>query len=713
MSFIPKKFGPTLPLGAKPIQSKMFGRNNDLKFSLRLAEIIRVDYENMVCDLAYLQGSTPIAEEVPISSAYWSKRGFLGAMPEKGAICIVGNSAVHQDSGFQPLILAFLPNGYKTALRYDPFGYAPRNAEELDVPIEVAATELEGYYGVERRKFRKIYPGTIYGTSKEGSEIILDSDIRLYDKGGQEIILRDEDSSAILTTKDLYLTTASGRSRSGRIVRNGLNIPTDFLTEGILDENNPLFEVLLDKGLIFEDGSLVSDINSYPSITLPSGKKSSYITLDASDPNHISSLFYTENRKEIQEFSDNTVPFSDSHGFDADVLSEDPHFQPFIETVLGTVVGNDPYSSKGRSQYGQILKPVLFNTEHDRVGDPRLEPVQDENDLSLAAAGLYRMKRPDNRGELFLAHDKEGHVFLSIPSSTSNSSNLGGGRSVEADLKGSLKMTLGGDSNKNQSLDLDSKGGMSWNIGSFRDSARSLEMTSKGGILINVLSPDSEGNALKNTLRGNVDTSIQGNLGVSIRSDYYEEVQGLKESSSESLSVQVGTGDYNLNVISSHNINVNGDYNSVISQDRLTTILLGNDETSLLAGNSKTEYLIPSNHEVLFETSGTYKIEANASLTIEQISQGQGSYSFEALSGSYSVNLTTGSIDLVAGAGSVSISTAGIDIKAPQINLQGNVGLGSGSSAPNAVIGGIPGPSPHLDYITGLPLLGNPLVRTV
>lgn len=715
MPKIPPRYGPPSNLGSKPASSKMMGRNNDLRFSLRLAEIIRVDYEQMLCDLEYIQGESPAAEEVPISAAYWSKRGFLGAMPEVGSIAIVGFTASHQDRATRPLILSFLPNGFKTALRFDPFGAAPRNSEELEVPTEVAQTELKGIYGVDRRKMRKIYPGTVYGMSDKGSELILDSGVRLFDRSGSEFMLRDADSAGILTVNDLYTTTAAGRSRTGRVVRDGLNVPSDFLIDGKFPLDHPLFDELADAGIIFDDGSLVSDVNGLPSVTLPDGRKTTVITENLEDPNDITSRAFTEQRTEIQEFSDGLLPFSDAHGFDADVLSPEAHYHPFIERVSGTVVGNDPYTSQGRTLYGQLLKPVLFNEPSSTAARPRMEPIENsesETEKSLAAASLYRMRRPDGLGELFLAHDKEGHVFLSIPASTSKKSNLGAGRSVEADIKGSTKLVMGADKNDNVSMDLTTSGGLKWTLGSVSSSKRSLDLRTGGGVALDVRGSDINGDAVKMTTSGNVAMAVEGTYGIAATGDHLEEISGKKDVAAESVSMKVGTGNYTLNVLSDHDTNVQGERTATLGEGDNRTILTGGENTKIVEGDSDLTMVAPASRNVTFAAAGTHKIQAGGALTVTRQAGLSGDYTFRATTGSYSVTLGGGSISLTAGAGNVNISPAGVTITGPQISLNGTVGLGT-ATAPNAVIGGVPGPSPHLDYVTGIPLKGNPQVRTM
>ena len=715
MSKIPRRYGPAKPAGKQGSRSKdMFGRNNELRFSLRLAEVIRIDYENMNCDLKYLQGSTPPTEEVPISAAYWSKRGFLGAMPSKGSVAIVGFTAAHKASSVEPLILAFLPNGFKTALRFDPFGAVPRDAEELNVSQEFAETQLQGIYGVDRRKMRKIYPGNILAMSDQGSEILLNEGVTLFDRSGSEFLLKPSDSSAILTAKDIYQTSEAGRKRFGRVVRNALNVPTDFFGgEDALDEEHPLFDLLIDAGIIFGDGTLVPDINSLPSLTLPDGQKLSIISKNSEDLDRVETEMFTECRVEVQEFSDGKMPFNDNHGFDADIVSPDEHFTPFIEKVSGTVIGNDPYTSRGRVQYGQLLRPKVFNSSEDTEGRPEMETldnVPENGNKNLAAASLYRMRRPDNLGELFLSHDKEGHVVLSIPASTSKNP-LGAGRSIEADLKGSSKVVMGKDSG-GVSFDLDTKGGLEWTLGTITSSRRSMDLRTQGGISVDVLSPDINGDAVKLITDGDVAIAAEGSYAISTTEDHIEEIAGKKEVTADSLAISVGTQDYNTTILSDQVTTMKGSRETLIGEGDETTILTGGERTDIKQGNSELQFLAPSTRSIDFDVGGTHEITSNTTLNIERSGNLSANYSFNSLAGSYEVSITTGSIRMSTGPSSVNISPAGVSISGPAVSIEGSVALGT-SSATNSVVGGVPGPNPHIDYMTGAPIQGNPLVRTV
>lgn len=711
----PLKYGPILNPGEEPIQNRMQGRGSSFRY-LALAEVVRVDYEQMVCDLEFIQGDAPPALEVPISSAYWSKRSFLGAMPEIGSIAICGFTMSHKGTAPNPFILNFLPNGFKTAFRFDPFGVAERGAEEIDIPEEDLINDLEGFYGPKRHKMRKIYPGEIFGMSEKGAEILLSKGVMLTERSGGEFLLRSEEQEAVLTSMESFGNFAGVRTQKGRAIRNALSLTTDFLGEaGVIEESNPLYDALLNSGLIFKDGTLTPDVNTLPSVTLSDGTKKTIITEDLIDPNDLNSRAFVENRQEIAEFSDHTMPSGDTGAFDGDVIGQDEPFTPFITKVSGTVIGNDPYTSGGKSQYGALLRPSVFSTRTDAEGDPTLEPIPNEPselEKNLAGAFLYKMDRPDGLGSLFLSHDKEGHCFISIPASTSQQSNLGGGRSVEADLKGSLKTTIGSNNQDGSSVDMKTTGGVRWSLGTMTGQ-RSLEVITDGGISIDVQRPDLDGTAIRAKTNGDVGVAVDGTVGISATNDYLEEVTGKRTMTSDSLGIRVGSNDAQVDVNSNYDLNVRGQVTKNIGDGRKTTITSGDDKTRIVKGDRTTTFVAPAKDNTTFLSTGTQKTQATGKLDVTYQTGVQGSYSFTAASGSYRVTLGAGTINMTAGQGVTINSAASISMTAPTIGLRGAVGLGAGTSAPLSVIGGAPGPSPHIDYITGLPLLGNPQVRTV
>ena len=702
-----ERFGPPDPIGERPLRSKMVGHHGPNRFALRIGEIKRVDYETMTCDIYWLQGRVPPSREVPLTCPYWSRRGFLGAMPGEGSIVLCGFTASHEDRGVSPHILTFLPNGFRTALGFDPFGMAERGAEEIGTPLEDLQRELDGIYGPTRHKMRKLYPGDIYGASDHGSELLLDRDVRLLNSGGAEIWIRSEDMSLITTTLDAYYTTAATRSRTGRITRSALTLPADLQ----LQEGTALFDLLVDAGLVYPDGELLPDVNSLPMITLESGERLALITDNLGDPHDPDARVYTEDRVEVQEFSDQRLPFPDHYGFDADQIGDEPHWEPFIERVSGTVVGNNPYTVEGRSTYGKLLKPILFSDPNASLGEPRLEPVpntSDESEKALVAAHLYRMRRPDGLGELFLAHDKEGHIFMSVPASTSKKSNLGAGRSMEADFKGSIKLVVGANKNDSASLDVVTKGGTKWSLGTLTSNGRSVDLTAAGGLALKA-GADRDGFAINGEFEGSVGLAIEGSFGVSSSGDSIEEVNGLKRISAESLEIGIGTGEMTTTVLSNQTNIIRGEVTTNIGEGRSTTIANGDEEISILSGNRKATFGAPATDEIRFVSSGTHKVQAAGSLSCSWQTAGAGTYEFQASTGSYSVSMGLGSISMQAASVDIQ-AVSSINMQAPRVTIVGEVTLGL-PTAVNVAAGGVPGPSPHIETISGVPITGSPLVK--
>jgi len=691
------------------IRAKMIGNKGPSRFALRIGELQRVDYENMVGDIHWLQGSSPPAREVPLTSAYWSPRGFLGAMPMEGATVVCGFTAAHEDHATKPYILAFLPNGYITALGFDPFSLAERGAIDSEVPLDVLQKELGGIYGPTRHKMRKLYPGDIYGASDKGAEFLLDTDARLLDTSGSEIWLRAEDQSLITTAMDMYHTSSASRVRDGRVVRNALSLPEGFQ----VPPQGLLFDALVEAGVIFDDGTLAPDVNAMAGIPLPSGDRLVLVGPSGTSFDNPEAEVWTERRVEIFETTPlQKVPYPDHYGFDAEKIGQTRNL--FIEKVHGTVVGNDAYTLKGRSTYGKPLKPVLFTTGSASQGNPRLEAVEDNAEASLTAAYLYRMVRPDGLGEVFVAHDKEGHYFLSIPASTSKKSNLGAGRSVEADIKGSIKAVIGANKDDRASIDLVASGGMKWNLGTLTASERSLDLVAKGGIGIKA-GQDLDGSSLTAEMGGDVGLSVTGSFGVGTSEDILLEATGRMQLSSEGMAVTVGTGDLTETVLSNKNTTISGQNTSTIGQGVKTTVLSASTqssnavETRILSGDRETLFGLPAEDKITFATTGTVTTQATGSLSASWQSSGVGEFTFQAPSGTYSVNLGAGTITMNSASANIT-STANIALQAPNISVVGRVALGTAGAA-LAVPGGVPGPSPYLDPLTGLPLTGNPLVN--
>ena len=164
----------------------------------------------------------------------------------------------------------------------------------------------------------------------------------------------------------------------------------------------------------------------------------------------------TEYRIELTHTSDGRLPVSEQTDmFDAERLPDStpdkpqeglPTNVPFIEWVMGSVVGNDPFSQQGRPAYGIPLQPIVFEGASPA---PRLEAVKLPAEGSSAtgtpleehAATLFRLLPPSGRGaESFVSFNKKGQLKAAIGGPPGESS-------VEAFLHGGLKLGLGGELN--------------------------------------------------------------------------------------------------------------------------------------------------------------------------------------------------------------------------------------------------------------------------
>jgi hypothetical protein len=87
----------------------------------------------------------------------------------------------------------------------------------------------------------------------------------------------------------------------------------------------------------------------------------------------------TEYRIELDHTWDGRLPVTEqTDGFDADRLPSDAvqvnamsFGGPFLTWVMGSVVGNDPYTNQGRRLYGLPLAPIIFDA--DGTVDPHLD----------------------------------------------------------------------------------------------------------------------------------------------------------------------------------------------------------------------------------------------------------------------------------------------------------------------------------------------------
>lgn len=152
-----------------------------------------------------------------------------------------------------------------------------------------------------------------------------------------------------------------------------------------------------------------------------------------------------EHRIEVNHAWDGRLPVTEqTDGFDADRLppgKEDGSAlaagdRPMIEWVLGTVVGNDPFSDQGRRLYGRPVKPNIF--DDDGTVRPTLESAIGVN-IAEHCATLFRLDPPTSATfqPTFTSFTKDGRfkAFISGPPDEN---------SIEVSTAGGIKVQAGG-----------------------------------------------------------------------------------------------------------------------------------------------------------------------------------------------------------------------------------------------------------------------------
>jgi len=140
---------------------------------------------------------------------------------------------------------------------------------------------------------------------------------------------------------------------------------------------------------------------------------------------------FTEYRIEMAHTSDGTLPVTEqTDGFDADRLPTGPppdtekqntgegsidplvanSNTPFLEWVLGTVVGNDPFTDKGQRLYGVPMRPVIFDGD---VRSPSMETGLG-TPLGNHAASMFRVAPTEGGIPSFISTTKDGRLMASI-----------------------------------------------------------------------------------------------------------------------------------------------------------------------------------------------------------------------------------------------------------------------------------------------------------
>lgn len=696
-------------------------------YGIKLAIVKRVDEINMKADLKVVTGGLERLE-IDLTQGMAGPRSFWGGVPEVNSMVIIGYRKIGGRL-HDACILGYIPVGNKSGMRFDPWA-----AQD---PAQVSSDDQEDYGqifgGTRRYKRLLLRPGDVGGMSSAGAELVLSKDARFYNRGGDGIELRDADRTMAVECRHKVEAVNGVRRIAGPARRTSFFLPDDiFQDDGrtLKTQDNDYYgrDELESAGpgdeatgfqskWVNENGTLnelFNDHDTFPPIRYSNGRKAFYVgtrpAVITEDPD-AGAMTFIEDRFEM----DHATTMSQ------DVLDDIDGFQvdrkkPYIERVVGTVIGNDLTSTAGQRNYAEVLRPTIFAdfSAHGR-GRFALEGIDrgplkgpDDEVWTSAAAYLFRIRPPRSSGDsdFACAVTKQGKLYLNLPASTVDNYASSGSNQVSAEmnLAGALKAF----------------------IGSSSPDRISAHLTLAGGIHLDV-GPDAEGNAITITRRGSIKYRIDG---VPNENDLAEEVEvrgtvskaisgaevkniGGQKATQVSGMDQLRADRRNVNAFSGYTLNA-GELNHTISgksqlqyaQAVIETVALGGKVSTILAGGRLDNVAVGACSTNV--GAGPYSVAVGggpiAMTTAAALAQTAAAAMTQTAGGV--MTMTAGAAAAITAGAAVTVTAAAAaTVTAPVVAI-GSVPAGGVCRAIPALPPGVP----TLCYITGLPLLGGATV---
>lgn len=693
-------------------------------YGIKLGVITRVDEFEMKCDVHIITGGGD-RFEIDLTQGQAGPRSFWGGIPEVNSMVIIGYRRKHKQL-HEAMILGYLPVGKRSATRFDPLSVSD--------PAEISPEDLASYQKLfspqTRYKRLKLAPGDVGGMSSGGAEFTLSKDVRLTNRAGDSLEMRDADRTLITQAVHRVDNESGVMHMSGPARRSGFYLPTDVFLEGktLKTPDNRYFGGSILKRFTVSPNTVFDAINNpaiFPPVTLANGRQvhypSTFPGVSFEDPDDGEGAEpYTEERLEMSHTTDLVQEVREEiDGFQMD------RRPVYIERVMGTLIGNDTSSETGMQQYGQLLRPKIFD-EFLATGlstfttEPiARSPLDDTEAYTTAGAFLLRIVPPPNpagRSDTISAFaaavSKQGKLFVNIPGSKvenypSGTKNV----SAEINMEGALKMRLGAAKPDNIALHLTLEGGA---IFDFRGGASGagLQFKTHSSYVVEAQGvPDNNNVAYSELLQGNRESFTAADSTEAVEGAKITNVSGGYSILADRLSVNAPSG-YALNA-GSIDVLVSGKSQYQHAQAVTETIVTGGKQSTILQGGI-TETAVIGDREINV---------LGGSMTTNVVA---GSYTVTVGTGSVSISSALGSMTLSSGAGSVSMTaglavsiTAGtsMNLSAPaSITLTSAQVMVGGAGASLGVCRGsptMPPGSPSLDWITGLPLMGAATFRSL
>lgn len=692
-------------------------------YGLKLGVITRVDEIELKCDVKIITGAGE-RFELELTQAHAGPRSFWGGIPEVNSLAIIGYRRKHKQL-HEAVILGYIPVGKRSGARFDPLSTVD--------PTEISPDDAENLRKIftpqTRYRALRLRPGDVGGMSSAGSEFVLSNDVRMVNRAGDMFELRDSDRTLVSQTIH-KVDSASGVYRmAGPARRSGFFLPPDIFSSGkaLKTSDQRYFgNTVVKRFTVSEDTvfNTINDSTTYPPVTFSNGRQAHYpstlVAENFEDPNSGGSEPYTEDRLEISHTTDLVQEVREEiDGFQMD------RRPVYIERVFGTLIGNDTSSDTGMQQYGQLLRPKLFD-EFLATGPATFtteaiarSPLDDSEAYTTAGAYLLRITPPANpagRSDTIsafgVAVSKQGKLFANLPGSRvenypSGTKNV----SAEINMEGALKMRLGAAQPDNIALHLVMEGGAVFDFRGGASGAGLQFRTHSSYVLEAQGVPDNNNLAYSESLQGNRESFTSADSTEGVDGAKITNVSGGYSILADRLSTNTPSG-WALNT-GSIDVLSSGKSQYQYAQQVMETVVTGGKTSTILAGGI-TETLVVGNFS-------TTVAGGSMSTTVAA-----GSYSVTVGTGSVSLSTAVGSMTLSAASGTVSMTaglavsiTAGtsMTMSAPaSITLTSAQVLVGGPAAALGVCRGspmMPPGSPSLDWVTGLPLQGASTFRSL
>jgi len=585
-------------------------------------------------------------------------------------------------------------------------------------------------------------PGDVGGMSADGAEFVMSKDLRMINRAGDLYELRDSDRTAIQSSIHAVEAQAGVRAIKGPIRRGSFFLPDDIFEEGRTLKSDQSVPPFYGRGELESAGpgptygseprfsnqetgqvlDIFNDFETYAPVTYSSGRRVHYpptirgLSIDNIDGGADA---FVEDRLEISHTSDLVQEvLEEIDGFSAD------RRLPYIERVLGTIVGNTLNSTDGQRQYAQVLKPKLFEDFSSRSpgklsfsGVNRSPTAPDQEVNTSAGAYMLRIRPPygDEGQDGAYAHavSKQGKVFLQVPGSKVEDNSTGTTNiSAELSLAGALKAYIGASNPERISAHITMEGGVHLDIG--RDSqGNAVTVQYHAGIkMIADGNPNQDDVAVDQEIRGIRQLNLTGQDLATVDRSRKSVISGQERVDADRINhnaisgMSVNAGSMDQMISGKTQINYAQKYEETIAiQGKTTTILAGSDTQRILAGTKSTTVLAGNTSF----TNGAGSFSVTVGTGSFGVSVGAGTVSLSTAVGALSMSAAVGAVTLTSGLALNLNAVVAISLLSPQVLVGG----------PAAVLGvcrgtpAMPPGAPSLDIITNIPLFGSAVFRSI